>query len=406
MDDDEIELATYKPGNELQILGFTSTGIPRYYYMEKPYTLVANKAHTHSQTAFTALVTAVHQENKVAIMRYVVRNKVKILMCEPVVATGTAPAHFLCNTMPFQEDLRNFQFASFEKEEREPSESQYSTALNLIDAMPLHRTSTLAAAAGGDGGLKDLQDLEHNLTSIKEDLVPEKTANPIAHRFVYHFIEKALHPDATITPPAPENDPLLRRILPQHRLDILPAAESAAEEVKNQFPIGQVARARGKDLVRKLSPGKENEDFIAMMEQKDYQDAINNMRKHVESIVDTSVASQHYSDAISALKVLREQCVKYEKAGAFNKHLDYLKDKYAKDMTRGGFWELICKERVGLITAEEAEAAEYTNLMAAGGGDGTGGEGGTKQHQELPSKKEAIAWMGCAAGAASDEESL
>ncbi|KAG7667367.1 hypothetical protein Ndes2526B_g04120 [Nannochloris sp. 'desiccata'] len=399
MDANEIDFATYEAENGLQVLGFiTGTAIPRHYSMADPYMLIANKDHPQSQTAFTALTTAVFQENKVAIMRFVSRNKVKILTCRPVLATGTAPAHFICTIMPWQEDIRDFHFATFEKEERKPSESQLIAALNLIDAMPLHRTAPLAAR-----GLGDLKDLKDNLPSIKEDLVPERTANPIANRFVYHFIEKALHPgDATITPPAPENDPLLQRILPQHRPDIMPTAEIAAEAVKNQFPIGQVARAARQKLVRKLSPGKENEDFISMMEQTDYHDAISNMRKHIESIVETSIAGQRYPDAITALRLLREQCIKYERAESFNKQLDFLKGKYAKDTTRGKFWELVCKERVGLVSAEEAAAVKYTNLVQGG----SGGEGGNEQHQQLPSKEEAATWMGCAAGAASDEESL
>jgi hypothetical protein len=403
MDEDEIDLATYKAENGLQILHFTTCkAIPRYYYMEKPFIVVAHKDHKHSQTAFTALVTALFQKDKVAIMRFVFRHRVKLLMCQPVVATGTSSAHFLCNSMPWQEDLRDFQFATFDKEERKPSESQLIAALNLIDAMPLHRTADLV---GVDADLDEFQDRKRSLPSVKEDLVPEKTANPIANRFVYHFLEKGLHHDAPSTPPAAEDDPLLQRILPRHRPDIMPRAEIAVKEVRDQFPIGQVARAARRKLVRKLSPGEEIEDFISMMEQQDYQDAISNMRKHIQSIVDTSIAGQRYPDAIIALKLLREQCVQCERAGAFNKQLDFLKSKYAKDMTRGGFWELVCKERVGLITAEEAKVAEYTNLAQGRGGGG--GEGGTKQRQEvLPSKEEAVAWMGCAAGAASDEESL
>ena len=65
----------------------------------------------------------------------------------------------------------------------------------------------------------------------------------------------------------------------------------------------------------------------------------------------------------------------------------------------------MCSKRVGLITAEEARAAEYARLLEGDGG-GDGGESSKEQQeQQLPSKEEADAWMGCALGAASDEES-
>jgi Ku70/Ku80 beta-barrel domain/Ku C terminal domain like/Ku70/Ku80 N-terminal alpha/beta domain len=423
MDKTEEDAATYKADNGLQILGFTTgTAIPRHYSMTSPYILVADKGHLISQAALTALVIATHQENKVAIMRFTFRNKIRILACQPVLATGAAVAHFLCNSMPFQEDLRDFQFASLQKEDRRPIDSQYAAALNLIDAMPLHRTAAAAAARNAavfsspTGGSQDTveEDLKPSLlsstTTIKEDLVPETTANPIINRFVNHFIEKALHPnDPSITPPSLENDPLLQRIISQHRPDTMPSAETAAEAFKSVCPTGQVAKAAHK-LVTKLHPGQEKEDFISMMDQKNYQDAISNMRKHIENVVDTSVADQRYPDALSSLKVLREQCIQHKKAAAFNSQLQHLKDKYAKDSTRGGFWELICKNRVGQVTANEAAAAaamEEDEDMAVeenGGAGGSGSGRATQQQQILPSKEEAALWMGCG-NIASDEES-
>ena len=253
MDENQLSRASYSPPQILQLLGFTSMeSIPRHYFMSHTLIMVANKGDPKKNKeknkiagiALAALVQAMEEKESVAIIRFVKagRNlKVEVLVGQPVKATGATPAHLILNVLPFREDIRTFPFGSFDKDDRRPTQAQFEAALHLVDSMPLKTALN------------------------KEELIPQHTATPYLHRLVGFFMGKALDPGTQVM--SPEDDVLLQRVLTPAEGPTPGAAHEAAKAAAVQFPTGQHAKALRR-AVRKLSPGREEEDFKTMMEQR------------------------------------------------------------------------------------------------------------------------------------------
>ena len=82
------------------------------------------------------------------------------------------------------------------------------------------------------------------------------------------------------------------------------------------------------------------------------------MRKLIEMTVSSSPGDLRYDDAIAALKVLREECVRYGQGAAFNNQLQYLDKNYAHDAILGGFWKKVGISGVTLVSVEEAKVGQ------------------------------------------------
>lgn len=107
--------------------------------VQECWTMVADKAHRGSQQGVAALASALSSRGQLAVLRYVPRAGGAVHLCAaaPVPRRGAAPAHFLLLDLPFAEDVRDFRFPGFDREDRRPTPAAADAALRFVDAAAL-----------------------------------------------------------------------------------------------------------------------------------------------------------------------------------------------------------------------------------------------------------------------------
>jgi hypothetical protein len=352
----------YHPDRTLQLVGFAQADTtPPHLFIGAPMVLVGDKDNEPSCDALAALVRAMHRRNRVAVLRMVARvgSSVKMYAGFPVAATTHARDHLVLNALPFQEDVRyNFEFHTFNKEGRAPSEAAVEAARDLVRAMllpsPSHDATgmdacTTSAAAPG------AQPTDTTGSTFK----PEDTPNPTLHRFVNFFAERALADDSAVIPP--EQDALLQRVA-EVQANEMPGIEAVMEKVSLAMPTGGDA-AKKRKPAQSLRSGQEEADFAEIMAQDDADkrtSAVSAFRKHIEALVDGSSGDYNFDKAAVRLAVLRRECVARGLAAAFNMHLDLLRGKYADDAIKGKFWTKVRESGILPISSEEIPGSAMT----------------------------------------------
>lgn len=121
----------------LNILGFVpSSKVTPDLYLGGVMSVVPKPDSPEATVAFSSLVHALYELDKVAIARYIARDRqagVKL-----VVLTPHIKATYEClymTVLPFSEDVRQYNFASLAR--FKPSEDQLAAAENLINSLDL-----------------------------------------------------------------------------------------------------------------------------------------------------------------------------------------------------------------------------------------------------------------------------
>ena len=177
IDEATTSFLSQKEDKSLCLLGFKEReSIPPWLYLGEPYVLVPETKDKNSQKVISSLVQATEDENQVAIVRLVVRAKSDPVLGALLPLKSTeedVPDCFVLKTLPFSEDIREYQFASFRDIPSKciPSGEELDLAKNIIESMSL-----IQARPGGD--------LEH--------LVPESMANPSIQNMHSYLVGKLL----------------------------------------------------------------------------------------------------------------------------------------------------------------------------------------------------------------------
>jgi hypothetical protein len=360
---DSTVAATYDPKEKgMRVLGFVpQADIPREQFMGEPVVAVADKDNPAAGPALAALVIAMAEMGKAAVVRLVraeKKGKVEVCVALPVVAADGAPDHLLVIRLPFWEDVRPVSFPALDRDGRVPNEEQRAAALALVDGMFM---------GGGDSG-------------IPEDLVPELTAAPILHRFSTFFMLRAMESDeggsssaaataaaaAAAAFPDPlkfENDVLLQRFLSGARDN--PEAPESAAGFGAACPTGHTAREY-RAAVHRLRPGHAFEDFNEMVDQENMTGAINAARREIERLVDESVGGAGDEMAASLLRLLRNTCIKFRHAAAYNQTMFQFEKKIGENMLKQSFWKRVVEEEEGLAPISAEAAAQRAGEEGVG----------------------------------------
>ncbi|KAI3982627.1 hypothetical protein MKX01_031366 [Papaver californicum] len=379
---DEWDAVKFKPEKSVKLLGFTNaSNIMRHYYMKDVSIFIAEPGNAKATLAVSALVRAMAEMNKVAILRCVWRQGqasvvIGALTPNPSNVENIADS-FYFNVLPFAEDVREFQFPSFSNlpASVQPNEKQQEAADNLVMMLDL-------APPGKE-----------------ETLRPEFTPNPVLERF-YRVLEiKSKKPDADVPPldttlkritePDPEllsqNRQVIDVFSKQFELKENPKIKKSSRRLWNEKPssshkdelegvvdaVGNQAvlslKNESSPMVDKVGSLTPIEDFEAMMTRKGRADwvdkAIKDMKNLIFDLVENSYEGNTYQKAMNCLLALRKGCILEQEPKQFNDFLRHL-CKFCSDKYLSSFCNFLASKRMKLISNTESSDSDVTDEEA------------------------------------------
>lgn len=333
---DEVneKFLAYRPPKSLKLIGFApASDVPRYSYMKDVWLMTGDKGSQESLTSIAALAHALHDREKVAILRWISREgyQVTIYVAHPVVSAENRPAHFLLNALPFMEDVRSFKFTSFER--HLPTESQVDVAAHFVDAL--------------------------TLDDDVDPLKPESVVNPALQCFLNFMNQRALQPNISVSTVIDE-DPILQLMITSPLQGEAAGRSSQMMEALNTaFPTGTLAKAE-RLAVHRLRRDNVEKDLETMFKQGSYSNAADQMRRLIEQLVDESVGERGYDSPLYYTELLRQKCVEWNFAIAFNFTLRQICRQYRMDAVRRVFWARLVERGVALISDAEVPGSDVS----------------------------------------------
>jgi ATP-dependent DNA helicase 2 subunit 2 len=414
------KMLQYKASKGMQLLGFTDEcNVPRYRFMGETYAFYAKPDDEHAYKALSAFVRALAELEKVAIIRFVMRegaSEPKMGLLYPCIKPDLDFFYF--NTLPFAEDIRSYPFPTFSRVNT--TEQQLQVAEDLIKSM-------------------DIMSVDTDNDEPMESLKPSQTYHPVVQHFYDCLHERSLHSDNAL----PDVNPQILKYCYPEKSDssfyahAIQRSADQIEQFKQCFPLKKVeesTRATGKkrywfalndesqitlasyenagassgaaveeevenlERVAKRMKG-DLEDRIARMSEdeiralannkggldlgqllgdkadtigttdpvKDFSDMINRrdfdmVYKPIDEIqadayklLRDSIADQYYQKAFDCVQALRKGCIKEEEADKFNTFMKRIKTQFSTGK-RKDFWEgFIVRNSVSLISSDESD---------------------------------------------------
>ncbi|PUZ36000.1 hypothetical protein GQ55_9G004500 [Panicum hallii var. hallii] len=375
----EWEAVKFKPEKGVKLLGFTDrSSISRHHFMKDVCLFMPEPGNTKATLAVSSIARAMHQMNKVAIVRCVWRqgqgNVALGVLTPNISSVNNVQDSFYFNVLPFAEDIREFQFRSFSSlpSSSQPTEEQQEAADNFVKMLDL-------APPG------------------REVLKPEFTPNPMLERFYSYLDLKAKQPDANVPPlerclrritePDPDvidqQTPLIQNLGKAFELKENPKKKKARTQDRLAYiDAGDQAKSAAETSAEKdgvlgaLYPPSENigqirdlnpvQDFEAMLAKRSsstwVQKAIEEMQKYTAALLENSREGDNYQKALECFAALRKACIIEQEPEEFNQFLtktyERLKDNAAN------FFQLLSSRNISLISKEEAPDSDVTEEMA------------------------------------------
>ncbi|KAL6909596.1 hypothetical protein ACP4OV_001877 [Aristida adscensionis] len=376
----EWEAVKFKPEKGVKLLGFTDrSNILRHYFMKDVCSFIPEPGNIKATLAVSAIARAMQQMNKVAIVRCVWRqgqgNVALGVLTPNISSVKNVPDSFYFNVLPFAEDIREFQFRSFNSlpPSSRPTDEQQQAADNLVKMLDL-------APPG------------------REILKPEFTPNPMLERF-YSFLNlKAKQPDAGVPP----LDTCLRRItepdpgVVDHQRPMIQTMGKTFELKENpkkkkartqdslaytgaddQVKLLEQPSAQKAGIDEALYPPTQNpgkigvlnpvQDFEAMLAERSsptwVQKAIEEMQTRTLALLENSVERDNCQKALECFVALRKACIIEQEPQEFNQFLTKTYERFRKGDT-ADFFKLLSEKNISLISKEEAPDSDVTEEMA------------------------------------------
>ncbi|KAL0478129.1 X-ray repair cross-complementing protein [Acrasis kona] len=217
------KMLSYHATKCILLLGFTDEkNVPRHYLMSETYAMYAQPDDANAYTALSALVRALAELEKVAIIRLVMRDgnsEPKMGLLYPCIKPDLNFFYF--NTLPYAEDIRSYPFASFKNVQL--SESQLNAAQELIQSMDMMTVE------------KDEEE-----DTFVESLKTSHVYNPINQHFYDCLHHRAVNPQDSELPPV---DPqILKYCYPESSLssfysELIKSSAESLSNFCNEFPL-------------------------------------------------------------------------------------------------------------------------------------------------------------------------
>lgn len=305
--------------------------------------------------AFTAMVEAMIEQNKVIICRFISRAKSEPKLTVLMPHLGTHGALLYMNQLPTVEDIRDYQFDSLQ----ECTKTQEEAVSNFIDHMDLDENE------------------EH-----EEILKPSETYNPILQYFYQCLehraingedselpvmdekIEKLLNPSKELFESNPYTTLLSKKFKitkrekkPDKKKRIF-WRDIIQDEVENGITESKAEEKLGKqkdEEILEISALRPIQDFRHMIEFK-YKDltddALAQMKNVIIKLINESFKGSFYIKALECLKALRDECDHSDETELFNDFMVELLLKFPKEKFMD-FWKLIISNKMTKIDSTE-----------------------------------------------------
>ncbi|KAL1142314.1 hypothetical protein V6Z11_A11G089200 [Gossypium hirsutum] len=366
----EWDAVKFKPEKGIKVLGFTDASkIKRHCYMKDVYLFIAEPGNTRATLAVSAIARAMKEMNAVAILRCVWRqgqqNIVVGVLTPNISQNDKIPDSFYFNVLPFAEDVREYQFPSFNSfpASWQPNDQQQKAADELVQMLDL-------APSG------------------KEALLPEFTPNPVLERFYRHLELKAKQPDAAVPPldetlkkiiePDPElvaeNKSVFDALHRHFELKQNPKLKKSSRQWYQEKQSGSNAHVSGGQAVNSIEnqpPVKIEkigdltpvQDFEAMMSQRDnpewVEKAIKELREKILALLIHPDGEDKYQKAVECVAALRKGCIIEQEPGPYNDLMHRIR-QYCEEKGIKSLPQLLASRDLTLISKSEAEDSNVT----------------------------------------------
>ncbi|GMI66917.1 ARABIDOPSIS THALIANA KU80 HOMOLOG [Hibiscus trionum] len=371
----EWDAVKFKPEKGVKLLAFTDASkIKRHCFMKEVYLFIAEPGNTRASVAVSAIARAMKETNTVAILRCVWRqgqqNVVVGVLTPNISQNDKIPDSFYFNVLPFAEDLREYQFPSFNSfpASWQPNEQQQKAADELVQMLDL-------APSGKE-----------------ETLLPEFTPNPVLERFYCHLELKAKQPDAAVPPldgalkkitgPDPElvseNKSVFDALHRHFELKPNPKLKKSSMQFYREKQFGSNAHESDGHAVKSIEnqPSVKIEkigdltpvqDFEAMMSQRDNPEwvgkAIKEMREKILALLIHSHEGDNYHKVVECIVALRKGCIIEQEPGPYNDLMRQLR-QYCQGKGIESLPQLLASRDLTLISKSEAEDSDVTDEEA------------------------------------------
>ncbi|XVF79891.1 hypothetical protein PTKIN_Ptkin15bG0027000 [Pterospermum kingtungense] len=366
----EWDAVKFKPEKGIKLLGFTdASNIIRHYYMKDVYLFIAEPGNTRAILAVSSIARAMKEMNKVAILRCVWRqgqqNVVVGVLTPNISQNDRIPDSFYFNVLPFVEDVREYQFPSFNSlpASLQPNEQQQKAADEFVQRLDL-------APSGKE-----------------EMLLPDFTPNPVLERFYRHLELKSRQPDAAVPPiddtlkritePDPnlfsENKSVTDALRKHFELKENPKLKKSARRLLREKPSSSNEEDVNADVsdaqtvssiekppgvgIEKIGDLTPVQDFEAIMSRRDSSDwvrtAIMEMRDKILDLLSDPHKEDNHLKAVECIAALREGCILEQEPEPYNNLMRYIY-RYCQEKGMSSFSQLLVARELTLISKSES----------------------------------------------------
>ncbi|XVF79890.1 hypothetical protein PTKIN_Ptkin15bG0027000 [Pterospermum kingtungense] len=373
----EWDAVKFKPEKGIKLLGFTdASNIIRHYYMKDVYLFIAEPGNTRAILAVSSIARAMKEMNKVAILRCVWRqgqqNVVVGVLTPNISQNDRIPDSFYFNVLPFVEDVREYQFPSFNSlpASLQPNEQQQKAADEFVQRLDL-------APSGKE-----------------EMLLPDFTPNPVLERFYRHLELKSRQPDAAVPPiddtlkritePDPnlfsENKSVTDALRKHFELKENPKLKKSARRLLREKPSSSNEEDVNADVsdaqtvssiekppgvgIEKIGDLTPVQDFEAIMSRRDSSDwvrtAIMEMRDKILDLLSDPHKEDNHLKAVECIAALREGCILEQEPEPYNNLMRYIY-RYCQEKGMSSFSQLLVARELTLISKSESANSDVTD---------------------------------------------
>lgn len=345
---DDVELANGEKG--LRCLGFAKTSSIQIEHLEGSSTrmVVPQTGADSSAKRFGALLAAMRDLDSALIARYTYSNRSapKIMALFPHDDNS-----MLMHELFFKENMVLMTFPSLESHKFTPTDEQNEFMDKFIDSMDLTGSTQFDQLM--DPGVQHIyRVLAHRAINPEDPLVA---------------VDKSLL--ALITPPTPKGIDIdeMKTLFPLQEIE-RSNKEKWLENIQNLQSEAGDNRATslqdGNDIdITSVGTIRPAEDFLLLLAKGEHIDRP--IRQLQDVIVQLAIKSVTAMDdkICKALDAYRENA-KQKCPYKYNDYIQKFKD-VLKEREKVQLWEMIVKERLGLITERESEISTVTDANAA-----------------------------------------
>ena len=383
------EVLKFNDDRCLKMLGFTDTNkVPRQHYMSGCDVVVPVES-ARNRRAFSALVTAMIETDKVMIAKWVSRKNAapKLVVLHP-----HQEPKFEClymNILPTVEDIRDYQFGSLVQS----TEAQQKAMDDFVDALDLDEGEPEEAVQDEQVIFNPTlqyfnQCVIHRIYNDPNSELPEPNQTIGQHvRPEEQTFQQAQEQVEELESAfeIEENVEETVRLNRRFRLRDIVLEGAAQEEEKKEVPVETAPEQEGEQLVTEGAPEKSlkydfNEeekvdkisstnpvkDFDKMINDREkdrVEEALTQMKQIILEFIKNSIQGDIYEKAIDCLRAMRKACKDNDEPGPYNEYIRMLKDKYSNG-AHSQFYKLIQQNTLGLITRDESFKSNVTKEEA------------------------------------------